>query len=99
MGVITNLLNNSNKLSTGITVNIPQGTEKYQVSSLDIFKAFLKEKDTKVIRLIEEDSFQHIHFTSYYMMRKFNKDYKDFIKKIIKTNKDITFSLDTNDDL
>jgi len=91
-GVNTNQIVVDGKNSTGVTVNIPFNGDKYQISSLSIFR------DLDFKKLENTNHFSHLHIPSYYMMRSVNKDYARIVKNIRNHYKDITISLDTNDD-
>lgn len=84
---------NENK-NTGITVTASYQKDKYQISELETINTM---DSFKLERGIIED-ISHIHFTSYYMMKKLIPKYTGIIEKIKRINESITFSLDTNDD-
>lgn len=93
-GVNTKLIKINNNEKTGITVTASYPDDKYQLSEINILNSMeqIKLKDD-LIRGIN-----HIHFTSYFMMRGLAPKYKEFIEVVKDINKNITFSLDTNDD-
>ena len=93
-GVKTNLINVNENKNTGITVTASYPKDKYQISELDILSTmdFAKLKKDFISEL------NHIHFTSYYMMKNLRPKYINFIKEVKKVNKSIKFSMDTNDD-
>lgn len=79
---------------TGITINLSYENDKYQISCLNLISnlslndiAFQNIKDVN-----------HVHFSSYYMMKNAKLDYIKLINNIKKNYKNVTFSLDTNDD-
>ena len=79
---------------TGVTINLSYKSDKYQISSLDLVGSLsLGEIMFKKIKDIG-----HVHFTSYYMMNNLKNDYTKLISDIKRSYKNITFSLDTNDD-
>lgn len=91
-GVNTDQVIIDKKNNTGITVNLPYANDRYQFSSFSIFK----DLNFEILKIPE--SLSHIHITAYYMIKKFNKKYIEIISGLKNTYKDITFSLDTNDD-
>jgi len=82
------------KEETGITVTLSYKKDKYQISALNqINNLSIDEIIFKNIKNIG-----HVHFTSYYMMKNLKKDYEKLICNIRKNYKDVTISLDSNDD-
>ncbi len=96
--VKTDFLISKDNIETGITISIPYKKDKYQISSVEIFKEYIKDFNNIIKRMSNIKNLSHIHFPSYYMMRSFSRNYKNFIFELINKNKNITFSLDTNDD-
>ena len=90
---INKLIIEDNK-ETGITINLSYREDKYQISSLGLVNSL--NIDEVVFKNIKDIG--HVHFTSYYMMNNLKKDYVKLINDIKKVYKNITFSLDTNDD-
>ncbi len=93
-GVSTDLIKVNENKSTGITVTASYTEDKYQISELKMINTM---DSVNVKRDIIED-INHVHFTSYYMMKNLIPKYTEIIKEIKKINDSITFSLDTNDD-
>ena len=93
-GVNTDLIKVSENKNTGITVTASYPEDKYQMSELITINTM---NFVKIQKDIIEDT-NHIHFTSYYMMKNLIPKYMDIIKEIKKINNSITFSIDTNDD-
>lgn len=79
---------------TGITLNLSYENGKSQISSVDIIKEF-KIEDVCLKNL---DKIRHVHFPSYYLMDNLRNGYIELIKTIKSRYKEITFSMDTNDD-
>ncbi len=79
---------------TGVTLSLSYAEDKIQISSVEMVKKF------NVNNIIFEglENIKHIHFTSYYMMDGLKDDYIKIISRIKKKYRDITFSMDTNDD-
>lgn len=93
-GVGTDLIKVSENKNTGITVTASYPEDKYQISELAIINSMDFVKPDKDII----ENINHIHFTSYYMMKNLIPKYKEIIKESKKINNSITFSLDPNDD-
>jgi len=93
-GVNTSQLIIEDNKKTGITVSLSYKKDKYQISSLDLVNSL--NIDEIVFDNIKD--IRHVHFTSYYMMNNLKNDYIKLISDIKKSYKNITFSLDTNDD-
>jgi sugar/nucleoside kinase (ribokinase family) len=84
----------SESTKTGITVSLSYEKDKSQISSVNLIKSLKAEE----IRLKNLDGIRHVHFSSYYMMDCLKSSYIEIIGNIKSRYKEITFSLDTNDD-
>jgi sugar/nucleoside kinase (ribokinase family) len=84
----------SESMKTGITVSLSYEEDKSQISSINLIKSFKAEE----INLENLDSVRHVHFSAYYMMDSLKNSYVKIIENIKSRYKEITFSLDTNDD-
>ena len=82
------------KATTDLTISLSYKKGKSQISQLDLIKNIKSDE----IYLENLDNIKHIHFSSYFMMEGLKDDYVKMIKLIKKINKNISFSLDTNDD-
>jgi len=82
------------KEKTGITIYLSYDSGKSQTSSVKLIKN-LKFND---FTLKDLSSIEHVHFSSYYVMDSLRESYVEIIKKIKSQSKEITFSMDTNDD-
>lgn len=93
-GVKTDLIEVHDNKNTGISVTASYAEDKYQISELTAVNTmnFVNIKGD----IIED--INHVHFTSYYMMKNLIPKYTEIIKEIKRINNSITFSLDTNDD-
>ena len=90
---ISRIIINENT-KTGITVSLSYERNKSQISSLNLVKSLKADE----ICLKNLESIRHIHFSSYYMMDGLKPNYLNIIEKIKSAYKEITFSIDTNDD-
>jgi sugar/nucleoside kinase (ribokinase family) len=81
-------------MKTGITVSLSYEKDKSQISSVNLIKSLKAEE----IHLKNLDGIRHVHFPSYYMMDNLKSSYIKIIRNIKSRYKEITFSLDTNDD-
>jgi sugar/nucleoside kinase (ribokinase family) len=79
---------------TGITINLSYKKDKYQISSLNLVNSL--NADEVMFENIEDIG--HVHFSSYYMMKNLKADYVKLINDIKRNYKNVTLSLDTNDD-
>jgi len=79
---------------TGITINLSYEKDKFQISSLELISGL----EAKEISLEHLKNAGHVHFTSYYVMGNLKKSYVKLIDYIREKNKNITISIDTNDD-
>lgn len=79
---------------TGITINLSYKKDKYQISSLNLVSSL--NADEVMFGNIEDIG--HVHFSSYYMMKNLKADYLKLINDIKRNHKNVTLSLDTNDD-
>jgi len=93
-GVITDKLVIKKSGETGITINLSYKKDKYQISSLNLVSSL--NADEVMFENIEDIG--HVHFSSYYMMKNLKADYVKLINDIKSNYKNVTFSLDTNDD-
>jgi len=93
-GVDTSRMIISESMKTGITVSLSYEKDKSQISSVNLIKS-LKAGE---IHLKNLDGIRHVHFSSYYMMDSLKSSYIKIIGNIKSRYKEITFSLDTNDD-
>jgi sugar/nucleoside kinase (ribokinase family) len=93
-GVDTSRMIISEDMETGITVNLSYEKDKSQISSVNLIKNLKAEE----IHLKNLDDISHVHFSSYYMMDSLKSSYIKIIENIKSRYKEITFSLDTNDD-
>ncbi len=92
--VITDKLVIEKSGKTGITVNLSYKKDKYQISSLNLVNSLNADE----VMFGSIDEIGHVHFTSYYVMNNLKSDYVKLIGDIKSNYKNITFSLDTNDD-
>jgi len=90
---ISQLIIKNNK-ETGITINLSYKNDKYQISYLNLVGS-LSLND---IAFQNIKDIRHVHFSSYYMMKNLKADYVKLINDIKSNYKNVTFSLDTNDD-
>jgi len=79
---------------TGITINLSYKKDKYQISSLNLVSSL----NANEVMFENIEDIGHVHFSSYYMMKNLKADYVKLINNIKSNYKNITFSLDTNDD-
>ncbi len=93
-GVNTDKLVIKESDETGITINLSYKKDKYQISSLNLVSSL--NADEVMFENIEDIG--HVHFSSYYMMKSLKADYVKLINDIKRNYKNITLSLDTNDD-
>ena len=93
-GVITDKLIVKENGKTGITINLSYKKDKYQISSLNLVSSL--SADEVIFENIK--NIGHVHFTSYYVMNHLKAGYVKLINDIKKVYKNVTFSLDTNDD-
>jgi sugar/nucleoside kinase (ribokinase family) len=93
-GVNTDKLVIKESDETGITINLSYKKDKYQISSLNLVNSL--NADEVMFENIEDIG--HVHFSSYYMMKNLKNYYVKLIGDIKRNYKNITFSLDTNDD-
>ncbi len=93
-GVNTDKLVIKESDETGITISLSYKKDKYQISSLNLLSSL--NADEVMFENIEDVG--HVHFSSYYMMKNLKADYVKLINDIRSNYKNITFSLDTNDD-
>jgi sugar/nucleoside kinase (ribokinase family) len=93
-GVSTNKLVIKESDETGITINLSYKKDKYQISSLNLVSSL--NADEVMFENIEDIG--HVHFSSYYMMKNLKADYVKLINDIKRNYKNVTLSLDTNDD-
>ncbi|MCD4670681.1 MAG: hypothetical protein K8S14_09575 [Actinomycetia bacterium] len=93
-GVKTDYIVVDSKKSTGLTINLSYPEDKYQISAINNLRNF----SIGEISLKDIGEVDHIHFTSYFIMDGLKDKYLKIINEIKKINKNITFSLDTNDD-
>jgi len=93
-GVNTDKLVIKESDETGITINLSYKKDKYQISSLNLVSNL--NADEVMFENIEDIG--HVHFSSYYMMKNLKADYVKLINDIKRNYKNVTFSLDTNDD-
>jgi sugar/nucleoside kinase (ribokinase family) len=84
----------SENMNTGVTVSLSYEKDKSQISSVNLIKSLKAEE----INLKSLDNVRHVHFPAYYMMDGLKNSYVKIIESIRSTYKEITFSLDTNDD-
>ncbi|MES0341344.1 MAG: PfkB family carbohydrate kinase [Candidatus Humimicrobiaceae bacterium] len=80
--------------STGVTISLTYIEDKMQVSSVEMVKKF----NINDIIFDKLGNIGHVHFPSYYMMDGLQNDYVKIINNIKEKYKNITFSMDTNDD-
>jgi sugar/nucleoside kinase (ribokinase family) len=80
--------------NTGVTISLTYAEDKMQVSSVEMVKNF------NISDIVFEGlgNIKHVHFSSYYMMDGLQNDYIEIITSIKKIYRNITFSMDTNDD-
>jgi sugar/nucleoside kinase (ribokinase family) len=93
-GVNTDKLVIKESDETGITINLSYKKDKYQISSLNLVSSL--NADEVMFENIED--IRHVHFSSYYMMKNLKADYVKLINDIKRNYKNVTLSLDTNDD-
>ena len=93
-GVNTDKLVIKESDETGITINLSYRKDKYQISSLNLVSSL--NADEVMFENIEDIG--HVHFSSYYMMKNLKADYVKLINDIKSNYKNVTLSLDTNDD-
>jgi len=93
-GVNTDKLVIKESDETGITINLSYKKDKYQISSLNLVSSL--NADEVVFENIEDIG--HVHFSSYYMMKNLKADYVKLINDIKRNYKNLTLSLDNNDD-
>ena len=93
-GVNTDKLVIKESDETGITINLSYKKDKYQISSLNLVNSL--NADEVMFENIEDIG--HVHFSSYYMMKNLKADYVKLINDIKRNYKNVTLSLDTNDD-
>ena len=93
-GVNTDKLVIKESDETGITINLSYKKDKYQISSLNLVSSL--NADEVMFENIEDIG--HVHFSSYYMMKNLKADYVKLINDIKRNYKNVTLSLDTNDD-
>jgi sugar/nucleoside kinase (ribokinase family) len=84
----------SESMKTGVTVSLSYEKDKSQISSVNLIKSFKAGE----INLGGLESVRHVHFSAYYMMDSLKNSYVEIIENIKSRYKEITFSLDTNDD-
>jgi len=84
----------SEDMNTGVTVSLSYEKDKSQISSVNLIKSF-KAQEINLERL---NQVRHVHFPAYYMMDGLKNSYIKIIESIRSRYKEITFSLDTNDD-
>lgn len=93
-GVNTDKLVIKESDETGITISLSYKKDKYQISSLNLVSSL--NADEVIFENIEDIG--HVHFSSYYMMKNLKADYVKLINDIKRNYKNVTLSLDTNDD-